>query len=80
MRRPTPATHRGERPANKFRLDNDGRHGVHENSNPHETTQTPIYRWILLITFAAIVIWVFGRKREARCEKDARISLEDKER
>jgi cytochrome c oxidase cbb3-type subunit IV len=36
-----------------------------------------IYLLVLIVTFAAIVIWVFGRKRKARFEQDARIPLDD---
>jgi hypothetical protein len=34
----------------------------------------------LLAARAPIVIWAFGREREARFEKDARIPLDDKDR
>jgi len=34
-----------------------------------------IYLLILIAAFTGIVIWVFGRKRKARFEKDARIPL-----
>ena len=36
-----------------------------------------IYLLILVIAFIGIVIWVFGRKRKARFEKDARIPFDD---
>jgi cytochrome c oxidase cbb3-type subunit IV len=36
-----------------------------------------IYLLILIAAFIGIVIWVFGRKRKARFEKDARIPLDD---
>ena len=38
-----------------------------------------IYSLILVVAFVAIVIWVFGRKRKARFEADARIPLRDDE-
>lgn len=37
-----------------------------------------VYHWILIVAFAAIVIWAFGRKRKARFEKDARIPFENR--
>jgi cytochrome c oxidase cbb3-type subunit 4 len=37
-----------------------------------------IYLLILVAVFIGIVIWVFGRKRKARFEADARIPLDDK--
>ena len=36
-----------------------------------------IYLLILITAFIGIVVWVFGRKRKARFEKDARIPLDD---
>ena len=36
-----------------------------------------IYSLILVVAFVAIVIWVFGRKRKARFEANARIPLRD---
>lgn len=36
-----------------------------------------IYLLILVTAFIGIVIWVFGRKRKARFEADARIPLDD---
>ena len=36
-----------------------------------------IYLLILVTAFTGIVIWVFGRKRKARFEKDARIPFDD---
>ena len=36
-----------------------------------------IYLLILVIAFIGIVSWVFGRKRKARFEKDARIPFDD---
>ena len=36
-----------------------------------------IYLLILVAAFIGIVIWVFGRKRKARFEKDARIPFDD---
>ena len=36
-----------------------------------------IYLLILVAAFIGIVIWVFGRKRRARFEKDARIPFDD---
>ncbi|MBE2257502.1 MAG: CcoQ/FixQ family Cbb3-type cytochrome c oxidase assembly chaperone [Candidatus Accumulibacter sp.] len=36
-----------------------------------------IYHWLLIAAFVAIVIWVFGRKRKARFEGDARIPFEE---
>ena len=36
-----------------------------------------IYLLILVAAFIGIVIWVFGRKRKARLEADARIPLDD---
>ena len=37
-----------------------------------------LYLLILVAAFIGIVIWVFGRKRKARFEADARIPLDDK--
>jgi cytochrome c oxidase cbb3-type subunit IV len=37
-----------------------------------------IYLFILIATFIGIVVWVFGRKRKARFERDARIPFDDK--
>jgi cytochrome c oxidase cbb3-type subunit 4 len=39
-----------------------------------------IYLVILFAAFVGIVIWVFGRKRKARFEADARIPFKDDER
>jgi cbb3-type cytochrome oxidase subunit 3 len=36
-----------------------------------------IYLLILIAAFMGIVIWVFGRKRKARFEANARIPLDD---
>ena len=36
-----------------------------------------IYLLILVAAFIGIVIWVFGRKRKARFEADARIPLDN---
>ena len=36
-----------------------------------------IYLLILVAAFIGIMIWVFGRKRKARFEADARIPLDD---
>ena len=36
-----------------------------------------IYLLILITAFIGIMVWVFGRKRKARFEKDARIPLDD---
>jgi cytochrome c oxidase cbb3-type subunit 4 len=36
-----------------------------------------IYLLILIAAFIGIVIWVFGRKRKARFEADARIPFDD---
>jgi len=36
-----------------------------------------IYHWLLIAAFIAIVIWVFGRKRQARFDEDARIPFEE---
>jgi len=36
-----------------------------------------LYLLILVAAFIGIVIWVFGRKRKARFEADARIPLND---
>jgi cytochrome c oxidase cbb3-type subunit 4 len=36
-----------------------------------------IYLLILVAAFIGIVIWVFGRKRRARFEADARIPFDD---
>lgn len=36
-----------------------------------------IYLLILIAAFIGIVIWVFGRKRKARFEANARIPLDD---
>ena len=37
-----------------------------------------IYLLILIAAFIGIVIWVFGRKRKARFEANARIPFEDR--
>jgi cbb3-type cytochrome oxidase subunit 3 len=39
-----------------------------------------IYLLILVVAFVGIVIWVFGRKRKARFEANARIPLDDDKR
>ena len=39
-----------------------------------------IYLLILMAAFIGIVIWVFGHKRKARFEADARIPLDDDKR
>lgn len=36
-----------------------------------------VYLLILVAAFLGIVIWVFGRKRKARFEANARIPLDD---
>ncbi|HEY1364032.1 MAG TPA: CcoQ/FixQ family Cbb3-type cytochrome c oxidase assembly chaperone [Xanthobacteraceae bacterium] len=36
-----------------------------------------IYLLVLIAAFIGILIWVFGRKRRARFEKDARIPFDD---
>ena len=36
-----------------------------------------IYHFVLIAAFVAIVVWVFGRKRKARYEQDARIPFEE---
>ena len=36
-----------------------------------------IYLLVLVVAFMGIVIWVFGRKRKARFEADARIPFDD---
>ena len=36
-----------------------------------------IYLLILVVAFAAIVFWAFGRRRKKRFEADARIPLDD---
>ncbi|MCB1933300.1 MAG: cbb3-type cytochrome c oxidase subunit 3 [Candidatus Accumulibacter sp.] len=36
-----------------------------------------VYLWLLIAAFAGIVIWVFGRKRKARFEEEARIPFEE---
>jgi cytochrome c oxidase cbb3-type subunit 4 len=36
-----------------------------------------IYLLILIAAFVGIVVWVFGRKRKARFEAEARIPLDD---
>jgi cytochrome c oxidase cbb3-type subunit 4 len=36
-----------------------------------------IYLLILVAAFVGIVVWVFGRKRKARFEADARIPFDD---
>jgi cbb3-type cytochrome oxidase subunit 3 len=41
------------------------------------TMAATIYLLILVAAFIGIVIWVFGRKRKARFEADARIPLDD---
>jgi cytochrome c oxidase cbb3-type subunit IV len=39
-----------------------------------------IYHWLLIAAFIGIVIWVFGRKRKARFEDDAKIPFKDDKR
>ena len=39
-----------------------------------------IYLLILVAAFIGIVIWVYGRKRKARFEANARIPLDDDKR
>jgi len=41
------------------------------------TMDATIYLLILVVAFIGIVIWVFGRKRKARFEADARIPFHD---
>ncbi|MBK7677720.1 CcoQ/FixQ family Cbb3-type cytochrome c oxidase assembly chaperone [Accumulibacter sp.] len=36
-----------------------------------------IYHFVLIAAFVAIVVWVFGHKRKARFEQDARIPFEE---
>jgi len=36
-----------------------------------------VYHWLLIAAFAGIVIRVFGRKRKARFDDDARIPFEE---
>ena len=36
-----------------------------------------IYLLILIAAFTGIVVWVLGRKRKARFERDARIPFDD---
>jgi cytochrome c oxidase cbb3-type subunit 4 len=36
-----------------------------------------IYLVILVVLFVGIVAWVFGRKRKARFDQDAKIPFED---
>lgn len=36
-----------------------------------------IYHWLIIAAFIGVVIWAFGRKRQARFEKDARIPFEE---
>ncbi len=36
-----------------------------------------VYHFLLMAVFIGIVIWVFGKKRKSRFEKDARIPFED---
>ena len=36
-----------------------------------------IYLLVLIAAFVGIVVWVFGRKRKARFEQDARIPFDD---
>jgi cbb3-type cytochrome oxidase subunit 3 len=36
-----------------------------------------IYLLVLIATFGGIVLWVLGRKRKARFERDARIPFDD---
>ena len=36
-----------------------------------------VYHWLLIAAFAGIVIWVFGLKRKARFDDDARIPFEE---
>jgi len=40
--------------------------------------ETIVYLLIFIAAFIGIVVWVFGRKRKARFEKDARIPFDDK--
>jgi len=35
------------------------------------------YLLLLIVLFAGVVIWAFGRKRKARFERDAKIPFED---
>ena len=36
-----------------------------------------MFMLLLIATFTGIVVWVFGRGRKARFEKDARVPLDD---
>jgi cytochrome c oxidase cbb3-type subunit 4 len=38
-----------------------------------------IYLGILVVLFIGIVAWVFGKKRKARFERDAKIPFQDKD-
>ena len=37
-----------------------------------------IYHGLIIIAFIGVVIWAFGRKRQARFEEDARIPFDDR--
>ena len=37
-----------------------------------------IFLLLLIAAFTGILVWVFGRGRKARLEKNARIALDDK--
>lgn len=39
---------------------------------------TAIFLLLLIAAFTGILVWVFGRSRKGRFEKDARIPLDDK--
>jgi cytochrome c oxidase cbb3-type subunit IV len=41
------------------------------------TMQLTVYLVILIVAFAGIVVWAFGRKRRKRFEQDARIPFDD---
>ncbi len=37
-----------------------------------------LYHWLIIIAFIGVVIWVFGRRRKARFEEDARLPFDDR--
>jgi cytochrome c oxidase cbb3-type subunit 4 len=44
-----------------------------------DQTDLTIYLVLLVVAFAGIVAWAFGRKRKTRFEQDAKIPFQDKD-
>lgn len=42
-----------------------------------EITNTVVYMFVLILLFAGVLFWAFGRKRKKRFEEDARLPFDD---